>query len=61
MEGETLGTETVTLTEEEKADAKAAGQALKNQIIQGDENYTGTLDGYSTQLDKIPAGQPGPV
>lgn len=56
-----IGSETTTLTTEEKDAQKQAGQALKQQIINDDNNYTGTLDGYQTQLDKIPSGQPMPV
>ncbi|MEG2419658.1 MAG: hypothetical protein RSB35_12205, partial [Eubacterium sp.] len=59
VEGETLGKETVVLTDEEKAAAKAAGQAKKQNIIDEDANYSGAMDGYNTQLDKIPSGQPG--
>lgn len=61
VEGETLGTETVVLTDEEKAAAKAAGKARKQNAIDADAGYTGAMDGYNTQLDKIPSGQPGPV
>lgn len=56
-----LGQDTVELTEEEKNAASQAGKQEKQNIIDQDSNYSGSTDQYQTQLDNIPAGQPGPT
>jgi|LGVF01.2.fsa_nt_gb hypothetical protein len=56
---ELLGEETI-LTDEQKEQKAEDQKDFKDQVIENDKNYSGSMDGYSTQLDKIPDGQPGP-
>jgi len=56
-----LGEDTYELTQDEIDQLNSDAEALKQEAITNDQNYTGATDAYGTQLGNIPEGQPGPT